>query len=219
MTFYENKNNSLKTFLILTSILILGVLVTNFDNQAFGHGCMSMMQSRDFRIEDETFSKQTSTTESSFTISGTIIGLKNQENTPVEIFVRPQNLNVPYLQFFHDLVYGTSMYDGNHADWYFKYDSDPTQISIIEGEALDFQITVFPLKEGKYHIHTFLPETEKQCRWGPGQTMIISGSSELTSGEILGLYGPATIFPISLGVTLLIGVYYYKKPKSIDNLK
>ncbi len=181
--------------------LILGFLIlVNTIDSVFAHGIRCGPTSGNVRIEDEIFSVQTSTTGDSFTISGTIIGLQNQENTPIKIFVK-SNIDQPYEEFFHDLFYGNGNYDGNHASWYFKYEAKPREISISEGDIIDYKITVYPLKAGPYHVHSYLSDTEKHCRWGLGQTIIVEGREGVTDGEIFGFYLPilSSVALISFG--------------------
>jgi hypothetical protein len=97
------------------------------------------------------------------------------------------------------------------VSWYFRVESNLTNPIVIKpGEELNYEIKVYPLKAGTYHVHsTFVYDYLSEGRYrfyqstGYGQSVTVAGPSTPTVGEIAQLIIPFSIGAILLPLTIL----------------
>jgi len=208
--------------LVVVSLILLSVFITNNQIQGFGHGAGSFITSRDLRIEDETFSASNTTTNGTITISGKLVSLSDFEiKSPITILLTSDHQYDPITKGIHDLTIGQLNYKSHHAagkayehqtDWYFTVESNPNEISLKPGEVADYEMIIHPLKAGTYHIHTLLPSTTQYI--GPGETIQVEGSNQITSGEFWGLYATSYLIILVLAWSIGLLTYFVIKRKS-----
>ena len=98
----------------------------------------------------------------------------------------------------HNLQYGIYRDYQNHDDWFFQTTAEPSKIMLEPMKSVEYKITTIPLKAGTYHVHTQVIY-DKDSKLGPGQTIVVSGSSDITISEMLGIY-------VRFGILVLIAI-------------
>ncbi len=183
---------------------------------------------RDFRIEDETFSKQNVSVGESLEIMGSIVSISQDqlELDPWAVirFSDQSSFANSFSSIFSETPVlckgGTS--DGN-LNWYFKISSEPLEPFTLEpGDEVPYSITLVPQKSGTYNIRSAML-FDDVYRAGPGQTITVEGYEGLTDGELFGFYLPffTSIFLIAFGIItgiILIRRKFSNKPKSWEKL-
>jgi len=189
-------------------ILILGI---SFENQAYGHGCQAMIQSRDFRIEDVTFSRRTISVGESLEIQGLLVNM-NSETKELKPWAVASISEPSY--FVDDIMRIFSGQNGGcfggpsdgQLNWYFTIETKPTNKFVLEPEGvIPYYVSLTPLKAGIYHIHPAILWNE-WYRNGPGQTIIVEGRDGVTDGEIFGFYLPFISSVIGISFAAIIGI-------------
>jgi hypothetical protein len=97
------------------------------------------------------------------------------------------------------------------ANWYFRVEYNVTTPIVLKpGEQLNYEIRAYPLKAGTYHIHTFLVSDDRLTYnkhmaqfIARGQTVVVTGSSMPTIGEVTQLYLPFTIGTATLSFLII----------------
>ena len=113
----------------------------------------------------------------------------------------------------HNLQYGIHRDYQEHDDWFFQTVAEPDKITLEPLETVEYKITTIPLKAGTYHVHTQVT-SDKGSRLGPGQTIVVDGSYEITTGEILGIYARFAI----LVLLAIMGIFMVRKIISKRNV-
>ena len=91
----------------------------------------------------------------------------------------------------------------DQSSWYFRVEHRlPSSIVLEPGERVDYEIRIYPLKAGAYHVHSFFL-SENFPRLGIGQTIIVTGSGAPTTGEITQLYLPLALGLASFAILML----------------
>ena len=171
----------------MTSILIFTGIY--FDSSE-GTQC----HANNFRIEDETFSKQTIQMGDVLHVTGSLVSLNPTQH---QLKLWSVITNSDQISFTHDFfrIYleptntcsGKS--DGN-IDWYFQSLHNPSEEFVLKpNDVIEYSISFIPQKAGMYKIHSAIFDGDIY-RMGPGQTIIVEGSDDVTDGEIFGFYLP-----------------------------
>lgn len=179
----------------------------NLFTSAYGHGTQNgPIGAGRALIDDEQFSDAKLSTNEELLITGTIRNVRNQTQEFVP------NLLVVYSSYGgsdNEVKSLTSPYAGLLELFYPPYRESPTWNFRIEHslpspfilqphESKEFQVRVFPLKAGYYHVHSTFVSDE-----GPavsrGASVLVTGQTSPTSGEIALVY-----VPLGLGATALI---------------
>ena len=178
----------MKTGIVL-SIGMMMIVISVFFGSAYGHGVHSPITGGSLRIEDETFSDQSVDTENHLVITGKLVSLVDysQQLELSMLVTTDQFQTLSSSTVIHNLQYGTHRDYQEHNDWFFQTVAEPDKIILEPLETVEYKIMTVPLKAGTYHIHTQVT-SEKGSKLGPGQTIVVDGSSEITAGEMLGIY-------------------------------
>jgi hypothetical protein len=178
----------LKKLYILSILLIIIIVTTN----VYGHVTSGLLVSRPVRIEDEDFSAQETTVGNFVVITGKLVHLypdKEHKLSPY-ILVDYSPAKDSFLADLNRFLYDYYPLYKNPASWYFKIESNLPNPTILKpNEKRDFEIKIYPLKAGTYHVHSMF-FTDIGGYWGPGMTIIVTGSDAPTLGEITQLYLP-----------------------------
>ena len=173
----------------MVAIGMMVVIISGFFSSAYGHGVGSHIIGGPLRIEDETFSTQSANTEDRLEITGKLVSLvdypQQLELSMVVTTDQFQTLSVSTV--IHNLQYGIHLDYQEHDDWFFQTITEPSKITLEPMESVEYKIITVPLKAGTYHVHTQVT-SDNGSKLGPGQTIVVDGSSEITTGEILGIY-------------------------------
>lgn len=184
------------------------IVISVFFGSAYGHGVGSPIMGGPLRIEDETFSTQSANTEDRLEITGKLVSLVDYpQQLEISILVTTDQFQtLSASTIIHNLQYGIQRDYQEHDDWFFQTVADPDKITLKPGETAEYKITTVPLKAGTYHVHTQVT-SDKGSKLGPGQTIIVNGSSDITIGELFGIYARFT----ALVLLVIGGIWVVKK--------
>lgn len=193
-------------FVVATVVLVLSAIIPTIVKDAYSHG-VSTGGPGGFpfiRLDFEQFSNQTVDTGQAIKITGTVESTTLKRTFMLYPYVSVST-NSPFGSFdmngFPRLYY--PFYDSEES-WYFKINSNLTSPVVLEpGQKINYEIRVYPLKAGIYHIHSYFISDEGIDRVGPGQTVQVNGSTVLTAGEVVAFYLPFAIGAVSLVVLVL----------------
>lgn len=190
-------------------------VISVFFNSAYGHGVGSSMVGGPIRIEDEAFSAQSANTEDRLIITGKLVSLVDYpQQLELSMLVTTDQFHALSLStVIHNLQYGIHRHYQEHDDWFFQTTAEPSKIILEPSETVEYKITTVPFKAGTYHVHTQVT-FDKGSKLGPGQTIVVDGSSDITIGEILGIYVRFIIL-VSLAI---IGILMTRKIISKRNV-
>ena len=77
-----------------------------------------------------------------------------------------------------------------------------------------YSIEITPLKGGIYHIHTDPNADISSFRYiGPGQTIMVEGSQDITEGELFEFYIPYTVGFVLMIIGIGYGVVFIYRRK------
>ena len=195
----------------IKTLLVFGMVVMVISvlfGSAYGHGVGSSMFSGPFRIEDETFSTQSVNTEERLVITGKLVSLVDYpQQLEISMLVTTDQFQTLSLStIIHNLQYGIHRDYQEHDDWFFQTTVEPSKITLEPMESVEYEITTVPLKAGTYHVHTQVT-SDKGSKLGPGQTIVVDGSFDITAGEILGIYVRFAI----LVLLAILGILIFRK--------
>lgn len=175
---------------------------------AYGHGVQTGPTGRPVRIDNEQFSTNRIDTGSVVVITGSIRNVSEQkfELSPYILIDRTELIEsdgTPQSQipFYYGLL--TVIYPpyGDVSSWYFEVEHNlPEPLILQSGDQIDFEIRAYPLKSGIYHVHSYFI-SDKGSFWGRGQTIVVSGYTAPTAGELTQLYLP---FAIGLAASVIL---------------
>lgn len=196
-------------------ILLAAVVPIMIARNAYSHG-VSTGGPAGFpfiRLEFEQFSNPTVDTGQVIHITGTLNSITLKQTFILSPYVSVSTTN-PFGSFdlngFPRLYYPFYF---SEESWYFKIDSNLTNPVVLAPEQkINYEIRLYPLKAGMYHIHSYFISNEGIDRIGPGATIQVNnddnnnGSLEIlpTFGEIIGFYLPLAIG--AAGLIILIPV-------------
>jgi hypothetical protein len=199
----------------VANILFIAVAVILFAQyipivkDAYAHG-VSSGGSGALRINNEQFSDNTIDKDEILVIRGTLQSIVNREITlsPYVSVSTSEPFRSSELQYLLRNFY--PLYN-DPANWYFRIEYNvSTPIVLKPGEQVDYEIKAYPLKAGIYHIHTFLVSDDRYSYnkhlsqfVARGQTVVVTGSSVPTMGEITQLYLPFAIGAVTLSFLIL----------------
>ena len=165
------------------------ILISVFFGFAYGHGVNSPIIGGPLRIEDEIFSEQTIDTEDNLFITGKLVSLADYpQQLEISMLVTTDQFQTLSLStIIHNLQYGIHRDYQEHDDWFFQTAAEPSKVTLGPGETVEYKITTVPLKAGTYHVHTQVT-SDKGSKLGPGQTIVVDGSSDITAGKMLGIH-------------------------------
>lgn len=156
------------------------------------------------RLQSEQFSINTVDMDSNnggvITITGTLQNLDTQHAVKLIPYISVQSSNPFGFSYIPILLHSYYPIYEDPSSWYFRTESNLTTPFIIHpNEEVGYQIKVYPLKAGLYHIHSFfLSDIVRNNHYldgvAAGQIVSVSGGSSLpTTGEIAQLYLPLAI--------------------------
>ena len=179
----------MKTTTLISVGIIMIIVISVLFGSAYGHGVPFSITSGPLRIEDETFSAQSVNTEDHLFITGKLVSLVDypQQLELSMLVTTDQFQTLSVSTVIHNLQYGIHRDYQEHDNWFFQTVAEPSMITLKPLETMEYKITTVPLKAGTYHVHTQVI-SDKSSKLGPGQTIEVDGSSDITTGEILGIY-------------------------------
>ncbi len=194
----------------LVSIMIL--MGSYFDSSE-GTQCQAI----DFRIEDETFSKQTVQVGETLDVKGSLVSISQaQHNLKVWSVITNSDQASFLYDFFRIYFEPTSICSGKsdgNINWYFQLSAHPSEEFILKSnDVVEYSVTLIPQKAGVYRIHSATFDGDI-FRMGPGQTIIVEGTGEETNGEIFGFYIPYSIGFILMMIALGCGIVFTHRRK------
>lgn len=208
-------------FLII--IVFFVVFATYADLEVYGHGVGSRFSTGFYRIEDEAFPKTTVHVGEPFFINGTIASLVERDiqgNMDVKFdyasndswFVNLLKSNFSCLA--QDMCTKPILVAHNQNHWYMDIKAKPDAY-VLEGNGMiSYSIEMTPLKGGIYHIHTDPNADIDSFRYvGPGQTITVEGSQDITEGELFEFYIPYTVGFVLMIIGLWCGVVFVFRRK------
>lgn len=176
--------------------------------EVYGHELGARFDTAYYKIEDETISKTTVSVGESFFINGTLSSLVERDiQGKMDVRFDYANMDswlVSLLKSnFACLAQGmcakSILVPLNQNHWYMDIKSEPDAY-VLEGDNMfSYSIEMVPLKSGVYHIHTDPNADISSFRYiGPGQTIFVEGSQDITEGELFEFY-----IPYSIGFVLM----------------
>lgn len=195
-------------FFIIASGLLLSFAYSV--QNVYGHGISSGPVGRPARIDNEQFSdNQASTVGGFITIRGTLVSniMREVEMSPYIVVTPSEAIDAQGVRHgvppYHNLLNFIYPPYRDQSSWYFRMEhSMPSSFVLGPGEGMDYEIRVYPLKAGSYHVHSYFVAKDFAAI-GRGQTIIVSGSSAPTAGEFMQLYLPFAIGVASLALLVL----------------
>ena len=170
-------------------------------------------QASHFRIEDETFSKQTVQVGETLDVKGSLVSLDStQHNLKLWSVITNSDQTSFLYDFFRIHFEPTSVCSGKsdgNINWYFQLSTYPSEEFILkQNDVVEYSVTLIPQKSGVYRIHSATFDGDI-FRMGPGQTIIVEGTDEETTDELLGFYLPFFLILVliifgSTGVTIML---------------
>lgn len=207
----------------LIIIVFFVVFATYAEFEVYGHGVGSRFDTGFYRIEDEIFSKTTVNVGEPFFINGTIVSLVERDiqgkmnvrfdytnNDPWFVNLLRSNFSC----LAQDMCTKPILVAHNQNHWY--VDIKPKSGTyVLEGnDTISYSIEITALKGGTYHIHTDPDADIQSLRYvGPGQTIIVNGSQDITEGELFGFYIPYTVGFILIIIGLGYGIIFVYRRK------
>ena len=210
-----------------TRILIIIVFVVVFamyaELEAYGHGLGARFNTAYYRIENESISKTTIPVGESFFINGTLVSLVERDiQGKMDIKFDYANndswfvslLKSNFLCLAQEICTKPILVTHNQNHWYMDIESEPDAY-VLEGDGMfSYSIEITPLKGGTYHIHTDPNADISSFRYiGPGQTITVEGSQDITEGELVGFYIPYTASFVVIAIGLGYGVVFVYRRK------
>ncbi len=208
-----SKSYTMKTRFLMIIVFFV-VCATYAELEAYGHGVGARFNAGFYRIENETISKTTVPVGESFFINGTIASLVERDiqgkmdvkfdyANNDSLFVKILKSNFSCLAQDMCTKPIRVAYDQNH--WYIDIKSTPDAYVLEGNDMIPYSIEITALKGGTYHIHTDPDADISSFRHiGPGQTIVVEGSQDVTEGELFEFY-----VAYSLGfVLIIIGMGY-----------
>lgn len=191
--------------------------------EAYGHGLGARFDTGFYRVEDESISNTTVSVGEPFFINGTLVSLV-EKDLPGKMNVKFDHANneswfVNLLKsnfscLAQDACTKPNLVERYQNHWYMDVTPKPDAYVLKGNESILYSIEIVPLKGGTYHIHTDpnanVPPTF--MRLGPGQTIIVEGSQDITEGELFEFYVPYTVGFVLIVIGLVYGtVFVYKR--------
>lgn len=199
---------------ILAIMALLVVFAWYAELEAYGHGLGARFNTAYYRIENEAFSKTTVSVGESFFINGTLSSLVERD-IQGKMDVRFDYANMDswfvsllksnFLCLVQEMCTKPILVPLNQNRWYMDIKSEPDAYVLEGDKTFSYSIEMIPLKSGIYHIHTDPNADISSLRYiGPGQTVVVEGSQDVTEGELFEFY-----IPYSIGfVLVIIGMGY-----------
>lgn len=191
-----------------------GVLLLSFAypvSSAYGHVAVTGPRGLPVRIDNEQFSERVSTEGGVVTITGTLVNVGTDRIemspyiavTPSEV-IDAEGRHLDGVPPYYELLRFIYPPYRDQSSWYFRVDHSLSSSSVVlePGEKIDYHVKIYPLKAGAYHVHSFFL-SEKFPRLGIGQTIMVTGSSAPTTGEMTQLYLPFAIGAATFAVLML----------------
>ena len=199
---------------VLAMMVFLVVFATYVELEAYGHGLGARFDTAYYRIENETFSSTAIPVGEPFFINGTLSSLVERD-IQGKMDVRFDYVNIDswfvsllksnFLCLAQEMCTKPILVPLNQNHWYMDVKSEPDAYVLKGNSMFSYSIEMVPLKSGIYHIHTDPNADISSFRYiGPGQTIMVEGSQDVTEGELLEFY-----IPYSIGfVLMIIGMGY-----------
>ncbi|BDQ31444.1 hypothetical protein NZNM25_04420 [Nitrosopumilus zosterae] len=211
----------MKTRLLIITILSI-TCVTSTVMEVYGHGVGPRFNSGFYRVEDDMYSKTTVSVGESFILNGTIVSLVERDFTGNMNIRFDYTNNDPWLvnllkSNFSCLAKDTCAESihvfPNQNHWYMDIQPTPDSYLLKGDEIIFYSIEITPLKGGTYHVHTDPDADIPSFRYiGPGETIVVQGSQDITDGELFEFYIPYTIGFVLITIGLIYGiVFIYRK--------
>ena len=213
-----------------TRVLIIIVFCVFFaayaELEAYGHGVGPRFNTGFYRVEEQTFSNTTVSVGKSLSINGNLVSLVERDITGTMDIRFDYVNNDPWLVnllksnfscLAKDTCAESIIVAPNQNHWYMDVKSKPDAYVLKGDDTISYSIEIIPLKAGTYHIHTDPNAEIDSFRYvGPGETVTVDGSQDITEGELLEFYVPYTVgfglFVIGLGYGIVF-VYRRKQRK------
>ena len=204
-------------------LLFFVILSTYAELEAFGHGVGPRLNTGFYRIENETYSQTTVHVGESFFLNGTIQSLVERDITGImnirfdhtnsdPWFVNLLKSNFSCLT--KDTCKQSIHVEPNQNHWYMDVLPASNSYVLKGNDVVFYSMEIIPLKGGTYHIHTDPNADIESFRYiGPGQTITVEGSQDITEGELFGFYVPyvASFLLITVGLGYGIVFVYRRK--------
>ncbi len=210
-------------FLIVIAFFV--VFAPYAELEAYGHGLGARFNTGFYRVENETFSKTTVSVGESFSINGTLVSLVEKDlqgkmnikfnyagNDPWFVNILKSNFSC----LAQDACTNPNLVARYQNHWYMDIASKPDAYVLEGNESISYSIEIVPLKSGTYHIHTD-PDANSPPTFmylGPGQTVIVEGSQDITEGELFEFYIPYIVGFVLIVIGLGYGaVFVYRRKR------
>ena len=186
------------------------VFATYAELEVFGHGLGARFNTGFYRIEDESISKTIVSVGKPFFINGTLVSLVEKDlqgemnvkfdyagNDPWLVNLLKSNFSC----LAQDMCTKPNLVARHQNHWYMDITPKPDAYVLEGDESISYSMEITPLKSGTYHIHTDpnagVPPTFMYL--GPGQTVTVEGSQDITERELFEFY-----IPYAAGFVLVI---------------
>lgn len=175
--------------------LFLLLIIVPSASVAYGHGVSTGIMGRPVVVDYEQVSDQSVTTDDVVIISGQFVSRSDKETKLLPYIYVTHDALLPQHTNLLAIIYPPLK---DQSTWYFRVEhSMPNPVVVGPGESIDYEMKIYPLKAGSYHVHTFF-----LADYGPGLsrgwTMIVTGQTMPTAGEITQLY-----LPLAFGVAAI----------------
>ena len=213
---------------IITGIVFFVVSATYAELEVYGHGLGARFNTAYYIIENETLSKTTVSVGEPFFINGTLVSLVERD-IQGKMNVRFDYANMDswlvnllksnFVCLAQEMCTKPILVEHNQNHWYMDIKSE-SDAYVLEGDNMfSYSIEMTPLKSGVYHIHTDPNADISSFRYiGPGQTIFVEGSQDITEGELFEFYIPYTVGLVLIVAGLGYGVVFvYRRKQENEN--
>lgn len=205
----------IRVFAIIMSLVIFAMYA---ELEAYGHELGARFNTAYYIIENETFSKTTVSVGESFFINGTLSSLVERDiKGKMDVRFDYANMDSWFVSLLksnfvcltQEMCTKPTLVPLNQNHWYVDIKSDP-EAYVLEGNKMfSYSIEMTPLKSGVYHIHTDPNADISSFRYiGPGQTIMVEGSQDITEGELFEFYIPYTIGFVLIMIGFVCGIIF-----------
>jgi len=208
---------------IITGTVFFVVFATYAELEVYGHGLGARFNTAYYRIEHESISKTVTSVGESFFINGTLVSLVERDiqgkmNVRFDYanndswFVNLLKSNFSCL--VQDMCTKPILVTLNQNHWYLNIKPNPDEYVLKGDNMFSYSIEIIPLKGGTYHIHTDPDADIESFRYiGPGQTITVEGSQDITEEELFEFYIPYTVGFVLMIICLGCGVIFVYRRK------
>ncbi len=201
-----------------TIIVFFLVFATYAELQAYGHGLGARFDTAYYRIENESISKTTVSVGESFFVNGTLSSLVERDiQGKMDIRFDYASIDSWFVSLLksnfscvvQEMCTKPILIPLSQNHWYMDITPEPDAYVLEGDKTFSYSIEMIPLKAGIYHVHTDPNADISSFRYiGPGQTIMVDGSQDITEGELFEFYIPYAVGFVLMVIGLGCGITF-----------